>query len=499
MSTLIDRISELSPEKRALLLKRLRHATPDRITPRPEQHVWPLSWAQQRMWFLTQLEPHSPLYNISAALRLKGKLNVPALEAALNEVIRRHEILRASFITEQGWPVERIAPELKLRLAPEDLRHLPAEQREAEIQRLATEEARCPFDLSAGPLVRVRSLQTGEDEHILLLTMHHIVSDGWSTGVLVSEIMTLYDAFTQHRPSPLAPLEIQYADYACWQRQWLQGETLERQLSYWKEKLDGSVPTLELPTDRPRPPVQTFHGAHYRFSISSPLAALNQLSQQENATLFMTLLAAFYALLHRYTAQEDICIGTPVAGRNRAEIEGLIGFFVNTLVLRTDLSGAPSFRELLRRVRNTTLDAQAHQDLPFEMLVEELQPQRDLSRTPFFQTAFLFQHSPLQALHLPGLQASAINADPGTAKFDLMLMLEEEQGRLTGDFEYNTDLFDAATIERMAGHFETLLAGIVASPETKISQLPLLTEAERQQLIAWNQTATDYPGEASLQ
>jgi amino acid adenylation domain-containing protein/non-ribosomal peptide synthase protein (TIGR01720 family) len=500
MSTLIDRISELSPEKRALLMKKLRQTTPDRITPRPEQNVWPLSWAQQRLWFLNQLEPHSPLYNISAALRLQGKLSVPALEAALNEIIRRHEILRASFVTERGWPVERIAPELKLKLAPEDLRHLPAEQREAEIQRLATEEARRPFELSQGPLVRVRILQTGEAEHVLLLTMHHIVSDGWSTGVLVSEIITLYDAFTQHRPSPLAPLDIQYADYAHWQREWLQGETRQQQLDYWKEKLGGSVPALNLPADRPRPAVQTFHGAHYRFRLPSPLAAtVSRFSREENATPFVTLLATFYALLHRYTAQEDICIGSPVASRNRAEIEGLIGFFVNTLVLRTDLSGAPSFRELLRRVRDTTLDAQAHQDLPFEMLVEELQPQRDLSRTPFFQTAFLFQHSPLQALHLPGLQASLINTDPGTAKFDLMLMLEESQGELTGDFEYNTDLFEAATIERMAGHFERLLGSLLEHPDQSIATLPLLTEAEERQLIEWNQTATNYPREASIQ
>ena len=502
MRDIARQIAELPPEKRALLELLLQKEGVDLsrsliIPQKRDTNAFPLSFAQRRLWFLDQLEPNSPLYNIASAVRLTGALNVTALEQSLNQIVRRHESLRTTFVAKDGHPVQVIAPELTVPLPVVDLHSLSEAEREAEALQLAIEEAQRPFDLAKGPLLRTTLLRLDEEDHILLLTMHHIISDGWSMGVFVREMGALYEALSQGRPSPLPELPIQYVDFAQWQRKWLQGEELERQLAYWKEQLAGLPPLLELPTDRPRPAVQRYQGAHHSFALSKSLSqALESLSQEEGATLFMTLLAAFQTLLYRYTGQEDICVGTPIANRTRAEIEGLIGFFVNTLVLRTDLSGDPSFRELLRRVREVALGAYAHQDLPFEMLVDELQPARDMSHSPLFQVMFVLQNAPVQALELSELTLSPVETENGIAKFDLTLMMEERPEGLQGTVEYNTDLFDAATIERMVGHFQTLLEGIVADPDRPISTLPLLTAAEREQLlVGWNDTEAEYPGD----
>ena len=465
------------------------------IEPIPRDRELPLSFAQQRLWFLDQLAPGNLFYNIPMAVRLTGRLDVEALERSLNEILRRHEVLRTTFRAEGGKPVQVIAPELRLTLPVEDLSHLPEAEREAEAQRRVQEEAQRPFDLTQGPLLRVRLLKLGEEEHIATVTMHHIISDAWSMEVFLRELAILYEAFSQGRPSPLPDLPIQYADFAHWQREWLQGEVLERQLAYWKEQLKDQPLMLDLPTDRPRPAIQSWPGATKRFALPLELSKkLRALSREEGVTLFMTLLAAFQTLLYRYTGQTDISVGTPIANRNRAEIEGLIGFFVNTLVMRTDLSGDPSFREVLKRVREVTLGAYTHQDLPFEMLVEALQPERDLSHTPLFQVMFVLNNAPEKALELSGLHLSPLDVDRGTATFDLTLSLTERPEGLDGYIEYNTNLFDAATIERLVGHFQTLLEGIVADPGQSISRLPLLTEAERRQmLVEWNSTSAPYP------
>ena len=364
-----------------------RHIRPTFATDARERI--PLSFAQQRLWFLDQYEPNSSVYNIPSALRLKGSLDIAALEQSLNEIVRRHESLRTTFAAVDGEPLQLIAPALRMSVPITDLTHHSASDREHEAQRLATEQAREPFDLSQGPLLRVLLLCLGQDDHVLVLSMHHIVSDGWSRGVFYHELSMLYQAYTQGNPSPLSELPIQYADFAVWQRQWLQGEVLEDQLSYWKKQLAGAPALLQLPTDRPRPAVQSYRGAVQSIELSQELTqGLQALSARQGVTLFMTLLAVFQTLLYRYTGQNDIVVGSPIANRNRAEIEGLIGFFVNTLVLRTDLSGNPTFKELLTRVRETALGAYTHQDLPFEKLVEELHPQRSLSRSPLVQVLF---------------------------------------------------------------------------------------------------------------
>ena len=456
----------------------------------------PLSFAQERLWFLDQLAPNNSVYNVPLAVRIGGLLNVVALEQGLNEVVRRHEVLRTTFNVEGGRPYQVVAPSLTLPLPIVDLRALALDEREAQVQRLATEETQRLFSLAQGPLLWAKLLRLGEEEHVLLVTMHHIVSDDWSVvGVLDQELAVLYEAFSKGEPSSLPGLPIQYADYAVWQQEWLQGKVLEALLSYWRERLAGAPPALELPTDRPRPPLQTYRGATHLLMLPGTLSQrLQSLSQREGVTLFMMLLGAFEVLLHRYTGQDDIVVGTPIAGRNRPEIEGLIGFFVNTLVLRTDLSGDPTFRELLGRVRGVTLGAYDHQDLPFERLVEELQPERNLSHNPLFQVAFAFQDAYASALHLPGLTATPVKVDTATALFDLTLFVEEHARGLRLVLEYNTGLFDAETIARMMGHLQTLLEGIVANSDRRLSDLPLLTEDERHQLfVEWNDTATEYP------
>ena len=455
----------------------------------------PTSFSQQRLWFFSQFEPGNPFYNMPAAVLLKGSLNVETLKRSFQETVRRHEALRTTFGTVDGKPVQVIHPTLNFALPVTDLRELPPAKREAEVQKLIAAAALQHFNLAKGPLLRANLLHLDSEEYILLLTLHHIVFDGWSIGVWLRELAALYEAFSTGKPSPLAELPIQYADFAVWQREWLGGDRARIDLAYWKQQLEGAPPLLELPTDRPRPAVQTYRGAKHSFLLSKALTeALNSLSRQENVTLFMTLLAAFKTLLYRYTGQADIVVGAPIANRNRAELEELIGFFVNTLVLRTDLSDTPTFRELLARIREVTLEAYAHQDLPLEQLVEELQPQRDLSYNPLFQVSFVLQNAPLPIQHLPGMTLTVLEVDNQTSKFDLTVNLEEKPDGISANFEYSTDLFDAATICRMAGHFQTLLKEIAANPDRCIEELPLLTENERYQLLrGWNDAPVDYP------
>lgn len=498
------RRAELSAAKRTLLEKRLRgefagDSRAQMIPRRLKQGPAPLSFAQQRLWFLDQLEPGSPLYNIPLAIRLTGRPDVAALEQSLNEIVRRHQALRTTFATVDGQPVQVVAPVMTLTLPIVDLGKSPKMEQEVKARRLAAEKARQPFDLAQGPLLRVALVRLSETEHVLLMIIHHIVFDGWSMRVFFRELTVLYKAYITGTPWSLPKLPIQYPDFAVWQREWLQGEVWEAQLAYWRHQL-GDLPMLQLPADFPRPSVQTFRGATRSFVLPKPLTeALGALSQREGVTLFMTLLATFKVLLYRYTGQEDILVGSPIANRNRSEIQGLIGFFVNTLVLRTDLSGNPTFQELLRRVRDATLGAYAHQDLPFEQLVQAVQPWRDLSHQPLFQVMFALQNDPISELELAGLTPSRLEVNSATAKFDLTLSMEETEQGLRGVLEYNTDLFDTDTVTRILTHFQILLAGIVAHPEQCLSELPILTEAERRQLLVeWNNTGTDYPKDRCL-
>ncbi len=466
-----------------------------RLVPLPRNGKLPLSFAQQRLWFLDQLEPGSGLYNIPSVVSMCGPLDPAALEQSLEEIIRRHEALRTTFRSDESQPMQVIESKLELHLPLADLRELPERERASEARRLAEEEANRPFDLSKDLMLRARLIRLAEDEHLFVLTLHHIAADGWSMGIFWRELAALYQAFSEGHPSPLPELPVQYADYAIWQREWLQGEVLDKQLAYWKERLAGAPTVLDLPTDFPRPIVQSNRGARQDLVLGQKLTQrLQKLSRQEGVTLFMTLLAAWQVLLSRYSGQEDVVVGSPIAGRSRTELEGLIGFFVNTLALRTDLSGDPTFRDLLGRVREVTLEAYAHQDLPFEKLIEELRPERNLSHSPFLQVMLVLQNTPQKARELKGLSISPYAITNLTSKFDLTLSLTEQADGLQGTLEYNTDLFEAATIARLLGHFQVLLHGIVADPQQRIGQLPLLTDAERQQvLVDWNQTATDYP------
>ena len=457
-------------------------------------YVFPLSFAQQRLWFLDQLEPNRPVYNIPRAFRLQGRLDISALERSLNEIVRRHEALRTTFSMVDGEAVQVIAPSLVISVPMVDLSDRSESAREDEAHRFAREEHLAPFDLSRGPLLRTTLVRLGEQDHVLLLTLHHIVSDGWSMGVLFRELSALYRAYCAGEPSPLPALPIQYADYSVWQRDWLQGEDLENQVSYWRKQLD-SLSTLQLPTDHAPPSVQTYWGSSQTFDLSAQLPeAIRALGRREGVTLFMTLLAAFQVLLSRYCGQTDISVGSPIAGRTRKETEGLIGFFANTLVLRADLSNNPTFKELLRQVRETTLEAYSHQDVPFEKLVEELHPERNLSRSPLFQVMFVFDNTAHQRLEFERLRVNPILMTTPNAKFELLLSMFDKSGKLGGFLEYNTDLFEPATIERMIGHFQTLLEGIAANSEQRVSELPLLTDPEKHQLLVeWNDTRTDYP------
>ncbi|MBC1299998.1 AMP-binding protein, partial [Nostoc sp. UCD122] len=480
-----------------ILLLHEKNAAPDTDLPliktkRPQN--LPLSFAQERLWLLNQLEPDSPFYNEQTALKLHGQLNVVALEQSFNKIIERHEVLRTNFHTINEQPVQVIADSLTLSVPVVDLTELPESEREIACQQLAKMQAAQAFYLASSPLIRACVVKLKELEYALLLTVHHILVDGWSTGILMRELATIYSALCNNLSPELPELPIQYADFAIWQRQWLQKEVLQTQLDYWKQLLKNAPTLLELPTDRPRPAIQNYRGAVQYIELSNELSqAITNFSRQEGATLFMTLFAAYVTLLYRYTGSDDIVVGTPIANRDRLELEGLIGFFVNTLVLRTDLSGNPSFQQLLSRVRQRILQAYAHADLPFDELVKALQPQRDLSYTPLFQVLFVLQNAPISEVELTGLTISPLPTQSTVAKFDLTLSLQNTATGLVGMWQYNADLFDAATIERMNGHFQTLLEGIIANPQQPISQLPLLTELEQQQLLVdWNDTQSDY-------
>ncbi|WP_164021876.1 non-ribosomal peptide synthetase, partial [Pyxidicoccus trucidator] len=467
------------------------------LRPASRDGVLPLSFAQQRLWFLDQLQPGSPSYNMPTALRLDGMLDVPALERAFSELLRRHEALRTTFRGEGGTPIQHIAPPAPFHLPLVDLS--AREDREAEAQRLAGADALRPFSLATGPLLRASLLRLSEQQHVLLLNMHHVVSDGWSMGVLVGEIGALYQAFSSGQPSPLRELPVQYADFSVWQRSWLQGDALQRQIDYWKQQLSGAPAHLELPTDFPRPPVLSPRSELVPVRLPRELSeSLKALAQREGATPFMLLLASFQLLLSRYSGQEDVVVGTPIAGRRHAETEGLIGFFVNTLVLRTQLDSQRTFREVLARVRESTLGAYEHQDLPFEKLVEELQPVRDMSRSALFQALFALQNTPVQDITLPALSLRPLETDGASiSRFELTLRLTDTPDGFGGGLQFSTDLFTQATATRMVRHLQLLLESIAAQPDLRLTELPLLSAPERQQVLrAWNDTAASFPIES---
>jgi Condensation domain len=479
----------ISSKRHALLLRLLKKegvnvAGSRIISRRRNREAFPLSYAQQRLWFLNQLEPDSSFYNVPAAVRLTGPLNVPALEGALGEIVRRHEVLRTTFPTIDGQPFQVISPSGSFSLSVINLMELPEAERETCARKIASLEAKRPFNLNFGPLLRSCILRLSEEEHILHLNVHHIVFDGKSIGIFFRELEVLYAAFSRGDPSPLAELPVQYADYAAWQREWLQGAMLEKQIAYWKQQL-ARAPALELPTDHPRPQVQSYHGAMKTFSLPAELSeAIRAFSRREKATLFMTLLASWMALLFFYSEQDDLVVGTDIASRNRVELEELIGFFGNQLVLRADLSGNPSFRQLLERVRVTTLGAYAHQDLPFEQLVKELKPKREPGRSPLFQIKFMLENEPAQPLALEGLQQKPVGAEIAAAKFDLLLTMISMKHTLAGSLEYSTDIFEGTRITRMLEEFKLLLGSIVKEPEANLDTFKeQLADARKQQFM----------------
>lgn len=470
-------------------------------SPAQEAVFFPASFGQQRLWFIDQFTPRSATYNMPSALRIRGELSVEVLERTLQELTRRHETLRTRFVAVGGQPQQVIEDEVKVELPVLDLTGIVGEEkREAEVMRLALEEAKRPFDLQQTPLFRAKLLRLGGLNHVLLFTMHHIISDAWSIGVLVGEVSVLYGAFSAGRPSPLPELPIQYADYSMWQRECLESGMLEQQLAYWTKQLTGSS-LLKLPTDRPRPATQSQKGAICNFVIAANLTQkLKQLAEQQGVTLFMVLLAALQTLLYRYSGQDDIAVGTPIAGRSNSAAEKLIGFFVNTLVLRGDLSDAPSFTELLQRTKEVTLGAYAHQDVPFEKLVEVLSPERDMSRSPLFQVMLVMWNTPWSELELGGAKLQPLRVERGISRFDLSMTLDVGTGQgqqdqdLRGTLEYSTDLFDAGTITRMVDHYSLLLRAIISDPHAPIDSLQILSPEERHILIEdFNATTASIP------
>ena len=441
----------------------------------------PLSFAQQRLWFLERLQGGSSTYNVPAALQLTGSLDSIALEQSLAAIAQRHEALRTTFNMVNDYPVQAIADSIDIPIHVIDLQSIPKEEQTVRVQNFILEVAEKPFDLTNGPLLRVSLLRLTEESHVLVLVMHHIICDGWSMGIFLSELSALYAGYTNGKPTSLPDLPIQYADFACWERQSLEGKVMETNLSYWKQQL-ANLPSLELQSDRPRPSVQTFRGTRQNLILPIDLSTeIKALSRREGTTLFMTLMAAFDTMLYCYTNQDDIVVGTDVANRNRVETEGIIGFFVNQLVIRTDLSGNPSFRDLLGRVRQVTLAAYKHQDMPFDQLVAALNPERDPSRTPLFQSKFVLQNAPMPALELADLNLSIVEIDDSTAKFDLLLTLWETEEGLKGNLEYSTDLFDSATITRMLGDYESILRTIVTQPQIKLQELREISIAAEKQ------------------
>jgi hypothetical protein len=455
------------------------------LRPAPRQGESPLSFAQQRLWFFDQLEPGSSTYNTPTALCLEGRLNVMTLEQSLGEVMRRHEALRTTFSAAKGRPFQTIAPATRAGLPVVDLSGLRAAEAETLMSQLATDEARRPFDLARGPLLRGTLLRLEQRRHVALLTVHHIVSDGWSVELLVREVTSLHGAFMPGEPSDLPDLPIQYADFAYWQRQWLQGETLDQQLAYWIKQMSNAPAKLNLPSDRRPLPAQTYRSATVPRALSPELSsALNALSRREQVTLFMTLLAAFKVVLHHYSGQDHIVVGTAVANRNQVEVERLIGFFVNLLPLHTDISGDPTFKQLLARVREVLFGAYAHQEVPFEALVEALNPDRSQGRTPLVQATMVLQNLDEERLELTGLKVKEFNVGTGVAKFDWLLTLQEGERGLTGTLEYNTDLFDKGTVTQALAHFETVLETAASRPDTKLSEfLEVIKSADKQRQV----------------
>ncbi|HEX7314776.1 MAG TPA: condensation domain-containing protein [Pyrinomonadaceae bacterium] len=497
------RVADLTPEQRALFIMRMRKMSSDTNAGRnrpaaieraPRTSELPLSFSQQRLWFLDQLEPGNPFYNLPIALNLRGLLNVEALERTLTEIVRRHEVLRTTFAEVVDKPVQVIHDAAPLPLPLTDISTLTTvERRESEARHIVNEEAHRPFDLSSETLLRARLVKLGEQEHVLLLVIHHIVSDGWSTNILVREATALYDAFSAGHPSPLAELPIQYADFAAWQRRRLSGELLDEKLSYWKQHLAGAPPVLELPTDRPRPSVQSRRGAIERFALDEGLSrALKALSRAEDMTLFMTLLAGFKVLLSRFSGQTDLVVGTPIAGREQLETEGLVGFFINALALRTNMAGDPTFRELLRRVREVTLGAYAHQEVPFDLVVEELQPERTLSHSPIFQVAFAMQSLQAEPPKTSQLSITPIVSEQETVQFDLIMNVREGAEGILGSLQYSRDLFDNASIAPLIENFKTLLAVVAAEPDARLSKVcEVLAESDRQRRLKREQELTE--------
>jgi amino acid adenylation domain-containing protein len=464
-----------------------------------EKGPFKLSFSQQRIWFLQRFDPSSAAYNEPTALRIRGPLHIPVLERTLNEIIRRHQVFRMTFPVQKGEPVQIPHKNETITLSiiswPEWSGDEPGKPASSQINEWVNRLASRTFDIAGEMLLRAELLKIGDEDHVLVVTSHHILMDGWSKGLMLKELIILYEAFIQDKPSPLSEPPIQYTDYVDWHQAWIQGKVFESQLSYWKEKLKGAPPILELPSDHMRPNVPTGKGSLEPFSFSSEkFQALNGLAREENITLFMLLMAAYNILLYRYSGKEDILVGSPTAGRNRVELESLIGMFVNTLVLRTDLSGEPNVKELLQRVRTNALEAHAHQDMPFEKLVEALNPRRNLSVTPLFQVMFQLQNAPMPPAHISGLTITPIQVDTGFSQVDLSLTVWEEQGVLKGTFEYNTDLWEASSIKRMIGHFQVLLDGIIHDVKQRISHLPMLMEEEKHRLLVeWNNTDCDYP------
>jgi amino acid adenylation domain-containing protein len=495
----LDRQKMLAAARQELLRRRLEGAAapaadPNAIRPRGGDGPAPLSFAQQRLWVLHQINPRDTSYNEIAPFRVVGALDVPALERAVREVLRRHEVLRSAFAQEDGDAVQRVADLPAPALVPEDLAGLDAGAREAALRERMRREMRAPYDLARGPLLRASLLRMAEQEHVLLIGLHHAVTDGWTRGVLLRELRTLYGAFARGEASPLPPLPVQYGDFAAWQRQRLEGEALRQRLEWWKQHLAGAPAVLDLPADHPRPAAQSFRGGYRTLRLPMErLEALRALGREEGGTLFMVLMSAFQVLLARWSGQHDLVVGTPVAGRERQEVEGLMGCFVNTLALRGDLSGDPPFRELLRRTREASVAAFARQDVPFERVVEELRPERTTAHSPIFQAMFTLQVAPGPAANPDGLIIRPMAFDRTTAKFDVLLdAFEGETGLILG-LEYATDLFEASTAARMLSHLDTLLAGAAADPGTRISALPLLDDEDRARLAAWNATERAYP------
>ncbi|NEO73602.1 condensation domain-containing protein, partial [Moorena sp. SIO3H5] len=505
MNDIKQRLANLSPKQREQILEKLRQQ--QLLPTTKESQVIPvisreqeisLSYSQEMMWFWHQLLPEDPLYNILVSLQLEGQLNVRVLDQSLNEIIRRHENLRTCFPDKDGKPIQVISPVANINLSTVEL---SSSEQSNKLKQLASTEAEKPFDLAQGPLLRVTLVRLSRETHILMLTMHHIIYDGWSLGILASELSTLYEAYSQGNPSPLPELPIQYADYAHWQRQKLTAEVLEKHLSYWREKLAGVSPVSPLQTDRPRPEQQSFQGGAEKFKLNQNLTQkLTQLSQESGTTLFMTLLSGFFVLLYRYSGESDLVVGSAIANRNRVEIESLIGMFANVLALRSQFSDDSSFTDLLTQVKQTTQEAYKHQDLPFEKLVDELLPERNLSHNPLVQVVFnLVNVASMNSWDFPGLRVTQREEGISTARMDLEVHLWEAKSGLEGYFVYNIDLFDRATITRMMEHFQTLLKAIVANPQQKISQLPLITATEQQKLLhESNNSKKDYPADKCI-